>query len=90
MGDFLDQANHPTTIYIINTLNKIRERRLDTNWTALTPGVDCGMSVRQALHQFQSFAGISSTGFYDYKTDSVEIQSGHHLRYECLRGVFRL
>lgn len=81
MGDFLDQANHPTTIYIINTLNKIRERRLDTNWTALTPGVDCGMSVRQALHQFQSFAGISSTGFYDYKTEQTLLKYSQDITY---------
>lgn len=81
MGDFLDQANHPTTIYIVNTLNKIRERRMDTNWTTLTAGVDCGMVVREALRQFQSFAGLSPSGNYDFTTEQTLLKYSQDITY---------
>lgn len=71
MNDFLDQPNHPTTLFIVNHLNRIRLNRLTPQWPQLVPGSSCGSELRDALREFQKAHGLSPTGFYDWQTERM-------------------
>lgn len=81
MEDYFDNPNHPVVLYIVKTLNKVHDARISASWVKLTPTVDCGQILREALRQFQTSFGLSPTGQYDIATEQLLLKLNQDISY---------